>query len=213
MPIATGTASAVSREQEADGWVAEVIFPNTQPPFAPMARSQLEAPPLVDDIEHRWAGLRAHNRWLADYVSLAPERHAGCAQIYLGDVEGSVAEIEWAAEHNLRAASSSRARRGSGFLPLYAAEYEPIWAACEANEMPVQPPQRRRYPRFRHAPARVHRHVHARGHAGGRTARCGTSSSRACSSGIPTCTSCNTESGTTWVPRHACPSSTASTTA
>ena len=26
------------REQEADGWVAEVIFPNTQPPFAPMAR-------------------------------------------------------------------------------------------------------------------------------------------------------------------------------
>ncbi|HXY94629.1 MAG TPA: hypothetical protein VEP49_19360, partial [Acidimicrobiia bacterium] len=49
------------REQEADGWVGEVIFPNTQPPFAPMARSLLEAPPVGDDAEHRWAGLQPHN--------------------------------------------------------------------------------------------------------------------------------------------------------
>ena len=93
---------------------------------------------MGDDVEHRWAGLRAHNRWLADYVSLAPERRAGCAQIYLGDVEGSVAEIEWAVAHNLRGGIVlPGAPPGSGFLPLYAAEYEPIWAACEANEMPV----------------------------------------------------------------------------
>jgi predicted TIM-barrel fold metal-dependent hydrolase len=126
------------REQEADGWVAEVIFPNTQPPFAPMARSQLEAPPVGNDNEHRWAGLRAHNRWLVDYVSLAPERRAGCAQIFLADIEGTVKEIEWAAEHGLRGGIVlPGAPPGSGFLPLYAAEYESIWAACEANEMPV----------------------------------------------------------------------------
>ncbi|HCV34205.1 MAG TPA: hypothetical protein DGF10_06010, partial [Acidimicrobiaceae bacterium] len=32
------------REQEADGVVAAVLFPNTQPPFAPAAASQFEAP-------------------------------------------------------------------------------------------------------------------------------------------------------------------------
>ena len=81
------------REQEADGVVAAVLFPNTQPPFAPTAASQFEAPAYDDDVGHRWAGLRAHNRWLLDFVSEAPERRAGIAQIFLGDIEGSVAEI------------------------------------------------------------------------------------------------------------------------
>ena len=90
------------REQEADGVVAAVLFPNTQPPFAPASSSQFEAPPYSDDMDRRWAGLRAHNRWLLDFVSEAPERRAGIAQIFLGNVEGSVAEIQWAAENGLR---------------------------------------------------------------------------------------------------------------
>jgi predicted TIM-barrel fold metal-dependent hydrolase len=126
------------REQEADGWVAEVIFPNTQPPFAPLPASDFEAPQLGNEHERRFAGLRAHTRWLADYVSRAPERRAGCAQIFLGDVEGSVAEIEWAAANDLRGGIVlPGAPPGSGVAPLYAPDYEPIWAACEANEMPV----------------------------------------------------------------------------
>ena len=92
------------REQEADGVVAAVLFPNTQPPFAPAAASQFEAPAYSDNYGHRWAGLRAHNRWLLDFVSEAPERRAGIAQIFPGDVEGSVAEIEWAAENDLHPA-------------------------------------------------------------------------------------------------------------
>ena len=47
------------REQEADGVVAAVLFPNTQPPFAPAAASQFEAPPYSDDMVRRWAGLQA----------------------------------------------------------------------------------------------------------------------------------------------------------
>ena len=81
------------KEQEDDGVVATVLFPNTTPPFAPPAASPFEAPPYSDDFEKRWAGLRAHNRWLADFVSEAPERRAGVAQIFLGDVEGSVEEL------------------------------------------------------------------------------------------------------------------------
>ena len=126
------------REQEADGVVAAVLFPNTQPPFAPAAASQFEAPPYSDDMDRRWAGLRAHNRWLLDFVSEAPDRRAGIAQIFLGNVEASVAEIEWAAENGLRGGILvPGAPPDSPFEPLYSASYRPIWAAAEACGMPL----------------------------------------------------------------------------
>ncbi|MBI00262.1 MAG: amidohydrolase [Acidimicrobiaceae bacterium] len=126
------------REQEADGVVAAVLFPNTQPPFAPAAASQFEAPAYSEEMDHRWAGLKAHNRWLLDFVSLAPERRAGICQIFLGDVEGSVAEIEWAAENGLRGGILVPGTPpDSPFEPLYAKKYEPIWAAAEACELPL----------------------------------------------------------------------------
>ena len=126
------------REQEADGVVAAVLFPNTQPPFAPAAASQFEAPAYSEEMDHRWAGLKAHNRWLLDFVSLAPERRAGICQIFLGDVEGSVAEIEWAAENGLRGGILVPGKPpDSPFEPLYAKKYEPIWAAAEACELPL----------------------------------------------------------------------------
>ncbi len=124
------------REQEADGVIATVLFPNTQPPFAPPAASQFEAPPYSDDMEKRWEGLKAHNRWLLDLVSEAPERRAGIAQIFLGDVEGSVKEIEWAAENGLRGGILvPGAPPDSPFEPLYSKRYEPIWEAAAAHNM------------------------------------------------------------------------------
>jgi len=126
------------REQEADGVIAAVLFPNTQPPFAPAAASSFEAPPYSDNFEHRWAGLKAHNRWLADFVAEAPERRAGIVQIFLGDVEGSVAEIEWAAEQDLRGGILvPGAPPDSPFEPLYSKAYDPIWAAADACGMPL----------------------------------------------------------------------------
>ena len=126
------------REQQSDGVIAAVLFPNTQPPFAPPAATSFEAPPYSDNFEHRWAGLRAHNRWLADFVSEAPERRAGIIQIFLGDVEGSVKEIEWAAEQGLRGGVLvPGAPPDSPFEPLYSATYEPIWAAAAAADLPL----------------------------------------------------------------------------
>ena len=75
---------------------------------------------------------------MADFCAEAPERRAGIAQIFLGNIEGSVAEIEWAREHGLRGGVLlPGAPPGSGLPPLYAPEYEPIWAACESLGMPV----------------------------------------------------------------------------
>ncbi len=126
-------------EMEADGVVAEVIFPNTIPPFFPKV-SLVHQPPGAGagDLERRWAGLRAHNRWLADFCAATPGRRAGIGQIMLHDVEGSVAEIHWLAEHGLTGGVLlPGAPPGAGVPPLYAPDYEPIWRACEQLDLPV----------------------------------------------------------------------------
>lgn len=124
---------------EADGIVAEVIFPNTIPPFYPEPSLKAQQPGATDgDLELRWAGLQAHNRWLADFCSAAPGRRAGVAQIMLHDVDAAVAEIHWAAQAGLTGGILlPGAPPGSGLEPLYSPVYEPIWQACEEEGSPV----------------------------------------------------------------------------
>ncbi|MFB0977796.1 MAG: amidohydrolase family protein [Myxococcota bacterium] len=125
-------------ETEADGVVAEVIFSNTSPPFAPRLFTEFGEPEIGRDFDRRWAGIQAHNRWLADFCSEAPGRRAGIVQIYLPNVEGSVKEIRWAKENGLTGGVLlPGAPPGSGVPPLYAPEYEPIWNACDELDMPL----------------------------------------------------------------------------
>ncbi len=126
------------RETEADGVVAEVVFPNTSPPFAPTMMSEFGEAELGDDHPRRWAGIQAHNRWLADFCKEAPGRRAGVAQIFLPYVEESVKEIRWARENGLfGGVLLPGAPPGSGVEPLYAPKYEPIFAVCEELGMPL----------------------------------------------------------------------------
>ncbi len=126
-------------EMEADGIVGEVLFPNTVPPFFP--KSSLTArPPAADAAEHelRWAGLRAHNRWLADFCAATPGRRAGIAQILLTDVDAAVTEIRWARDAGLSGGVLlPGAPPGTGVAPLYSPTYDPIWQVCEELGMPV----------------------------------------------------------------------------
>lgn len=125
-------------ETEADGVVAEVIFSNSSPPFAPMLFTEFGEPEIGTDRDRRWAGIRAHNRWLADFCREAPGRRAGIVQIYLPNIKGSVEEIRWAKENGLTGGVLlPGAPPGSGVPPLYAPEYEPIWAVCEELGMPL----------------------------------------------------------------------------
>jgi len=118
---------------EADGIVAEVIFPNTIPPFYPESSLKAQPPPAdAGDLVLRWAGLRAHNRWLADFCAAAPGRRAGIAQILLHDVDAAVAEIEATHAAGLTGGVLlPGAPPGTGLAPLYSPVYEPIWATCE----------------------------------------------------------------------------------
>lgn len=127
-------------DMESEGVVAEVIFPNTIPPFYPKASLTFQ-PPAVDaaDAERRWAGLKAHNRWLADFCAEVPGRRAGVAQIQLHDIDAAIAEVRWAKEAGLSGGVLlPGVPPNSGLPELYDGDYyEPLWAVCDELQMPI----------------------------------------------------------------------------
>ncbi|MGY4904749.1 amidohydrolase family protein [Streptomyces sp. 900116325] len=124
-------------ELAADGIVAEVVFPNTIPPFFPSA-SLMAPAPSPQEYEQRWAGLRAHNRWLADFCADAPGRRAGVAQILLDDPAEAVREVRRTKEAGLTGGILLPGTPpGSGIPELYSQVYDPLWAVCEELDVPV----------------------------------------------------------------------------
>ncbi|HEY5014093.1 MAG TPA: amidohydrolase family protein [Acidimicrobiia bacterium] len=123
---------------EADGIVAEVVFPNTVPPFFP-SFVLFARPPKPDEYEHRLAGIRAHNRWLADFCGRHPERRAGIGQIFLNNLDDAIADVHWIKEHGLRGGVliSAVAPDIDYVKPLYDPEYDRLWNVCEDLEVPV----------------------------------------------------------------------------
>lgn len=123
---------------EAEGIVGEVVFPNTVPPFFP-SFVLFVGPAKDKDYEHRLAGIRAHNRWLADFCSRFPERRAGVGQVFVNDVDDAIEDVRWCHENGLR---------GGVLLPNIAPDvdwvkpyidpcYDPLWAVCEDLGVPV----------------------------------------------------------------------------
>ena len=165
---------------EADGIVAEVIFPNTIPPFYPEHSLKVQMPGATEgDLELRWAGLRAHNRWLADFCAAAPGRRAGIAQIMLHDVDAAVAEIEWAAEAGMTRRHPA-ARHPAGLGPRAAV----LAASTSRSGRPARRPDSRSTttaaaPCRPWATSRSSRSCSCSRSPGGPTGPCGTSSSAA----------------------------------
>jgi hypothetical protein len=126
------------QELESDGIVGEVVFPNTIPPFFPTLSfldTDVENP---EELRLRWAGLRAHNRWLADFCAELPGRRAGVGQILLHDIESALDEIRRIKQSGLfGGVLLPIPTPGSGVAPLHAACYEPVWALCEELEVPI----------------------------------------------------------------------------
>ena len=111
-------------DQNSQGVVGEVVFPNTVPPF--YRKSIVTAqPPKPEDYELCLAGIRAHNRWLVDFVAEDPVRRAGIGLILPNDLDEAVKDIEFIAENGLR---------GGVLLPLIPPDctwlkplYDPAW--------------------------------------------------------------------------------------
>jgi predicted TIM-barrel fold metal-dependent hydrolase len=121
---------------EDQGVAAEVLLPNTAPPFYPSSAVSAPGPRTPEEYEYRWAGLRAHNRWLVDFCSDAPGRRAGVAQLFLDDLEDTVAEIRWAREAGLKAVMLP-GPHVLKMVNLYYPEYDAIWAVCQELDIPV----------------------------------------------------------------------------
>ena len=124
-------------ELERDGVVAEVLFPNTIPPFYPSG-NLTAYPPKAGEHELRWEGLKAHNRWMADFCNDAPGRRAGLVQILLHDIEAAVEEIRWGKEAGLfGGVLLPGIPPDSGLEPMISPTYEPIWRTCAELDMPI----------------------------------------------------------------------------
>jgi predicted TIM-barrel fold metal-dependent hydrolase len=125
-------------QQEADGVVGEVIFPNTVPPFFPTF-VLFAGPPKPEDYEHRLAGIRAHNRWLVDFCGEFPERRAGIGQIFLNDIDDAIEDVRWIKEHDLRGGIllPNVPPDAKWVRPLYDPEYDRLWEVIQDLEVPV----------------------------------------------------------------------------
>jgi predicted TIM-barrel fold metal-dependent hydrolase len=86
-------------------------------------------------MELTYAGQRIYNRWLADFCSVAPERHVGLAHLPVWDIDLAIRELHWARGAGLRGVNFPAPRPS---LPDYNdPAWDPFWSACEANDMPL----------------------------------------------------------------------------
>lgn len=114
-----------------DGVAAGVLFHgsmNMEP--IPFIESGLGKATTITDHELAAVGMAIYNRWLAEVCAAAPHRHIGIAYLPMWDVDGAVAEAEWAKEAGMRGVNFPAMRDGE--LPEYNRKvWEPLWSACE----------------------------------------------------------------------------------
>jgi predicted TIM-barrel fold metal-dependent hydrolase len=119
------------RDLDAQGVVAEVLFPNGLPfarvPFVDAAGSH--------DPELAREGRRAYNRWLSDFCAEAPGRRAGQAVTNFDDVDEAVADVHGAKEHGLAGISMPALLPGGTYF--FDPVLDPVWAACEEVGLPL----------------------------------------------------------------------------
>lgn len=119
---------------DGDGVAAEVLFPDgiterNAPPFG--AGFSMPTDDVVPELQ--WAGARAHNRWMAEFVQMAPERRIGLACVpVFWDLDEAVREIEWAREHGLKGVILPPSWGKQA--PYHHPRYDKVWAACQDND-------------------------------------------------------------------------------
>jgi predicted TIM-barrel fold metal-dependent hydrolase len=121
------------RDMQQEGVAGEVVFPNTVPPFFKTS-VLICGNPRPEDYRLRLAGIRAHNRWLADWCAEHPERRAGIGIVYLNDIDEAIADVRWIASHGLRGGVllPHVPDDCTAFIrPLYAPDYDRFWAVCQ----------------------------------------------------------------------------------
>src|SRR3954466_2320028 len=133
------------RDMNPDGCVGEVLFHGSQNgiplPFIGARAEQKTAgfthPFSFEglDLEMVYAGMQIYNRWLADCVSIEPERHIGLAHIPAWDPEAWAQEAEWASDHGLRGINFPAMR--PGMAPLHHDVWDRFYSVCVERGLPL----------------------------------------------------------------------------
>ncbi len=126
-------------DYDRDGVAAGVIFHGSENgeliPFERRIMGRRPLPESARDLELLAVGRQIYNRWLADFVSQAPERHVGLAQLPIWDVELARAELVRAADSGLRGVNFPVIQDG---IPGYnLPEWESLWSLCEERQLPL----------------------------------------------------------------------------
>jgi predicted TIM-barrel fold metal-dependent hydrolase len=123
-------------DMDIDGIAADVIFAGGQNgEVLPFVGFGVGAGPDRVTPEHRALGCRIWNRWLADFVLSAPERHVGVMQVPMFNVPAAIAELNTAREAGLKAVNFPSPKRS--FATYNDRLYEPFWSACEDLDLPL----------------------------------------------------------------------------
>lgn len=122
-------------DMDADGIASELIFADAQNnEVLPWVGGFDAGSPAVEP-ELRVVGGHIWNEWLADFCSVAPERLLGVMQIPIWDVDAAIREVQWGAEHGLRAINFAAPRAD---YPAYNQDvYEPFWDVVEEVGLPL----------------------------------------------------------------------------
>lgn len=110
-----GDQNARLADLDREGVAAEVIFHGTQGDTRNNMRASHPMPWALSDrslvakpgdstlsVELATEGRRIFNRWMADFCSIQPERHAALAYIPIWDIPAAVEELHWANDHGIR---------------------------------------------------------------------------------------------------------------
>ena len=131
------------KDMDNDGLTAEILFHGSQngEPIPFIAGHQpgagLTTPFTFEgvDFEMAYVGMHAYNEWLADAVSIQPERHAGLCYIPAWDPELSAEEVQWAFERGLRGVNFPAWRPGMPVLQDEA--WDRFYAVVNETKMPL----------------------------------------------------------------------------
>ena len=122
---------------DADGIAAEILFvdgltESNSPPFG----GDLGLQPVGVVPELQWAGARAHNRWMAEFVQQCPLRRFGLASVTpFWGVDVAVQEVRWAHANGLRGIMMPHMMTGQDCY--HHPKYEPLWTVCEELGMVI----------------------------------------------------------------------------
>jgi predicted TIM-barrel fold metal-dependent hydrolase len=123
------------RDMDADGITSDVIFAGAQNGNQLPWMGAFDMGSVKNDAELRVLGSHMWNQWLADFVSVAPERLLGVMQIPIWDIDAAIEEVRWGAAHGLRAINFAAPRID---YPAYNEDvYEPFWAVVEEVGLPL----------------------------------------------------------------------------